>query len=236
MANDKHGKFYFPGTSWETIRKIIRAYYAVSDQDNPTVAYVAKLAGIHRPLVSSSNNFLRDVGIVESDKNRLTGLGKEFATGLDFSNRAMIRRALQGVIQGNSLLSRLVNTVKARGGVSLEELKGELILLTGLRRDDRQLAFIRSLFDMLEDSGLIKISDDSVSYVPTGLETVPEKDRASRDKQPTPEPEKREKTNRLPIPLGMNRLAYLELPEDWDHKDLPKLLKLLELSLGEDDS
>lgn len=39
---------------------------------------------------------------------------------------------------------------------------------------------------------------------------------------------------RTPIALGPGRLAFIELPKDWESKELKKLLKLLELSLGED--
>ncbi len=41
-------------------------------------------------------------------------------------------------------------------------------------------------------------------------------------------------TTRTPIALGTDRLAYIELPMGWDSKkELKKLLKLLELSLGD---
>jgi hypothetical protein len=41
--------------------------------------------------------------------------------------------------------------------------------------------------------------------------------------------------HRVPLPLGPNRLAYIELPSDWDKKELRKLIKLLEISLGDDE-
>ena len=39
----------------------------------------------------------------------------------------------------------------------------------------------------------------------------------------------------LPIPLGPGRLAFIKLPDDWNApKDLRRLVKMLELSLGEE--
>ena len=39
----------------------------------------------------------------------------------------------------------------------------------------------------------------------------------------------------MPIPLGLNRIARIELPEDWNAtKDLPRLIQMLQLSLSED--
>lgn len=38
---------------------------------------------------------------------------------------------------------------------------------------------------------------------------------------------------RTPIPLGLGRIAYVELPKDWQQTDLRKLIGILELSLGD---
>lgn len=156
----------------------------------------------------------------------------------------MVSEALREIIQENTLLNRLVGTVRARAGIKLEGLRGELILLTGLTKDDRRTAFSKSILDLLEESGFIKISADSVSYVfkvaHGSFGTKEDADSAKPDENPAMDSQSgREggaQVHRIPIPLGMNRLVYLELPADWNHKDLPKLLKLLQLSLGEDDS
>jgi hypothetical protein len=39
---------------------------------------------------------------------------------------------------------------------------------------------------------------------------------------------------RTPIPLGLGRLAYIELPKDWKSNELRKLISMLELMLSED--
>ncbi len=39
---------------------------------------------------------------------------------------------------------------------------------------------------------------------------------------------------RTPIPLGLGRTAYVELPKDWKPSDLKKLIGILQLSLGEE--
>jgi hypothetical protein len=53
-------------------------------------------------------------------------------------------------------------------------------------------------------------------------------------KQPPDPPPLTANATRTPIPLGPGRLAYIELPEGWESKDLKKLLRLLTLALGED--
>jgi hypothetical protein len=40
---------------------------------------------------------------------------------------------------------------------------------------------------------------------------------------------------RVPIPLGLDRVAYLHLPDKWDKKELKRLLAIIKLSLGDDE-
>jgi hypothetical protein len=40
----------------------------------------------------------------------------------------------------------------------------------------------------------------------------------------------------MPIPLAPGRLAYIQLPKDWKPKEVKKLISILNLSLGVDDS
>ncbi len=37
-----------------------------------------------------------------------------------------------------------------------------------------------------------------------------------------------------PIALGPGKLAFVELPQNWEKKDLPKLFKMLALALGDE--
>ena len=70
MAELKPTRLVMPGSGWDTVKKIIRAYYAVQDQESPKVDDVAKLAGVQRPIISLNNNFLRDVGFLLETENK----------------------------------------------------------------------------------------------------------------------------------------------------------------------
>ena len=83
---DEASKLIIPGASWEMLKKIISAYYQVNDQDNPSVEDVAAIAGKPRPVVSSCNVFLRSMGILRDDENKLTDVGAKFPP-LDFHTR-----------------------------------------------------------------------------------------------------------------------------------------------------
>jgi hypothetical protein len=75
---------------------------------------------------------------------------------------------------------------------------------------------------------------DTPSFVPQ--EEVQEKPLEKVIEPPhKPKPEvPQSNSNRLPIPLGRDRLAFIELPENWNPKELNKLVSILKLALGED--
>lgn len=242
MTDDARVRLQVPSGSWESLKKIIRAYHAAEDHDNPTVDEVANLAGVQRPVVSANNNFLRSMGIVQESQNKLTPLGTRLATGLSLNNEALVVDALKELIKAHPSLSVLLNMVKARGSMTLEALRGEMIVLAGLNQNSRNLPFVKAIVEMMQDSKLIEVNDDDVIFkgfyigdMNGRAQTAPPP-LPSRSETPQRSDTKMEVGRTIPIPLGVGRLVRIELPEDWKGKsDLAKLLKMLELSLGEDE-
>jgi hypothetical protein len=234
MAELKPIRLIMPGSGWDTVKKIIRAYYAVQDEDSPKVDDVAKLAGVQRPIISLNNNFLRDVGFLLETENKLTPIGARYATGLGFGNESLSTDALQELIRNHAALSYIVNMLKARGEMKPEAMRGEMIVLAGLS-DSSKAGNLKTFMDMLQDAKIYDVVGDMVVY--KGGNGSP-RITVKEGKTPKPIIERVPliEGRILPIPLGIGRLVNIELPEDWTAKDLPKLLKMLELSLGDGES
>lgn len=230
-----------PGTSWELIKRIIRGYQAAQDEENPTVESVGKLAGMQRSVVSANNVFLRSTKILEEGQNKLTLLGARLATGLAHSNQPLIVSALQDIVRGHAGLSYLANIVRARGEMPMEGFRGEIIVLAGLAETSRNIQFLKSIVDLLVEAQIIDVKDDLVRYRPFAPPgPIAEREVPKNPHAPPAKIEGGERTTNaitkttVPIMLGIGRFASLELPDDWSDKDLPKLLKLIKLSLGEE--
>ena len=117
-----------PGSSWEMVKRIIRAYHAAQEDEAPTIEQIARLAGVQRPVVSMNNNFLRASGILQEDKNKLTPLGVRLATGISHNNQSLIVAALQDLAKEYGPLSQLISLLRARGEMKIEAFRGEIIL------------------------------------------------------------------------------------------------------------
>ncbi len=228
-----------PAVSWSMLKRIVRAYGAVQEQENPTVDEVARLAGIARPVVSANNNFLRDFGVILSDKNKPTPIGAKLAAGLAMDNDTMVTEVLQELVRGNGPLRQIVSLARARGSIKLDHFKGEAAFVFGMGMDKAQLPTIKTILDLLQEAKLLSVTEDLVR---PGEMQLSQEQSGTNAEAPllSPSVTSRESQHtdclaRVPIPLGPNRLAYIELPNDWKSRELPKLLKLLEIALGEEE-
>jgi hypothetical protein len=114
----------------------------------------------------------------------------------------------------------------------------------------KEIGPTKPILDMLEESKLIQVADDTVRIMglPAQLpiralshpmnessvltDTIDNATSASQKvDQSFAEPE----GARIPLPLGPRRLAFIQLPKDWQARELSKLIKILQIAL-EDDS
>jgi hypothetical protein len=161
MATAANPRFFqMPAHSWQMVRRIVRAYGAAQNDDSSNVESVAKLAGIHRPIVSANNNFLRSVGILDLDKSKLTALGVKLATGIGVDNTSLVTEALEEIVLTTPILVQLINTLRARGAMDISAFRGQIILAVGLNEKSANLPMVKTLIDMMEESALIQVRDE----------------------------------------------------------------------------
>ena len=223
-----------PGSSWDTAKKIIRAFYAVQNEENPKLEGIARYAAVPRPVISMNNNFLRSVGFVRDDQWKLTEKGLRYATALQMNNPSMASETLGELLRANPIINQLLRLLMARGEMKADTFRAELILRLGVSPTDRRVAFVKPLLEMLQEGELIHIDGDTVNLA--NMHGLSDKEVYQTQPQP-PAPKVPEfaPSDGLPLLLGPNRIVYVRLPSDWvATRDLPKLLKLLEISLGED--
>jgi hypothetical protein len=231
MVQPISDKFAMPYSSWDAVQKILRAYNAASGYEKPTVNDIAKLAGIQRPMVSANNNFLRELGLLQAEQNKLTPIGIRLATGIELGNESMVTEALQDSVRYSAGLSQLLNTLRARGTMTVESFKGHLITVAQLKSNSPTLNYIRTVIDYLEAADVIQTNGDNITYTGHGISPRANDQPTEQAPPPPPPPSP---TEGMPIPLGVNRKATLKLPEDWTSRDLPRLIKMIQLALGED--
>jgi hypothetical protein len=130
--------------------------------------------------------------------------------------------------------------------MKLEGLRGAIIVAAGLSKDSRNVVFVKSIIDLLSESGLMTFDEDT-AFPSRSAERGPGIGKAAPENLGAEEVVHNDSDTRIndapiaprgyiptPFPLGPNRLAYLSLPGDWSTKELPKLLKMIELAFGDE--
>lgn len=144
------------------VKRIVRAYGAAPKDEDSSVQSVAELAGLHRPIVSANNNFLRSLGVLELDKLKLTPVGVKLATGIGIESTPIVTETLQEIARTTPILAQLLNVLRARGAMDIAAFRGQIILATGLNENSPTLSMVKTVVDLLEESKLIEIRDDKV--------------------------------------------------------------------------
>jgi hypothetical protein len=241
MAN----KMSMPRGSWSQLKKIVRAYGAVHDAEKPTVEDVAKLAGLARSVVSGNNEFLRELEILSKEENKLMPLGTKLAHSLQLENDGLVAEALQEIVRANPTLNQWIAMVRARGQVKRDFLEGTIALAVGITEKNKQVVPVNAILELLQESQLIELTDDaakapSVSVLNSHLGLESTENRAQEIKRESVSirdanaATSEQRKSGIPFALGPSRLVHVQLPEDWNGpKDLPRLLKLMQIALGE---
>ncbi len=123
-------KFRLPGSSYDELVKIIRAYSHASGPVGP--GEVAKVIGMHETVVSRNNGFLVGTQIVEGgNRKQLSALGRELAGALDHEIETEVRRTWRQVVDETEFLHRVVTAVRIRNGMEPASLQSHVAYTAG---------------------------------------------------------------------------------------------------------
>lgn len=239
MAENGSQKFQLPEAKWDTLKKIIRAYYAKRNSEQITVQDVADTAGLYRPAVSANNNFLRGFGVLEQESNKLTPTGSELALGVTREDEFTIRESLKKLVLSCPPLKKLIEIVEARGQLDKQAFETQLQLVLNLDSDNRRLRWAGTILDILEASGIVKVVDDvlhSIAEIQRSRE-LPTVEPPRSLKLPNIEPPKVEDFSlkaasglqRIPVPVSPGLLWYVEVGEKPEPQEIKKFLDMQRL-------
>src|SRR4051794_40202048 len=119
---DRDDRFRLPGSSYEQLTRIIKAYSLMKDPVGP--ADVARPLGVDATIVSRNNGFLLGTGLVEGGNQKaLTERGQSLARAVEYDVEDDIRQAWLEVVRSTDFLRELVDAVRIRGGMQLPALQ-----------------------------------------------------------------------------------------------------------------
>jgi hypothetical protein len=124
--------FKLPGSSYEELTKIIKAYASGKEGQPQTLDAIAQSTGMDRTVVSRNNGFLMQMELL-SEGNKKTPTPECFALGraytLDIQDE--VERTWKNLIEENEFLTRMISAIKIRNGMDRIGLINHILYSAG---------------------------------------------------------------------------------------------------------
>jgi len=167
--------FRLPGSSYEELAKIIRAYGTLTAEATP--GEVSKLAAIHPTIVSRNNAFLVAIDVLSGGKKKLiTNKGRNLARALDHEMPDEIRANWREIVSANEFLQKLVSAVRIRKGMEPSTLQVHVAYSAGQAKKPIVMTGAGAVVDILKAAGLVKEDEGklvAVSEEVPGFQELP---------------------------------------------------------------
>jgi hypothetical protein len=147
--------FKLPGSSYEELVKIIRAYENVGGDASP--ADVGKLIGMHETIVSRNNGFLLGIGVIQGGRKKaISEKGKELARALDHEMPDEITRGWRLIVTESDFLQKIVSAVRIRKGMEPATLQSHVAYSAGQRKTPTAMTGAGAVVDILRAAGALE--------------------------------------------------------------------------------
>lgn len=171
-------RFRLPGSSYEELTKIIKAYGDLDKEVTP--GDVSKVAGgIHPTIVSRNNAFLVGIGVIEGGKKkRITEQGRNLARALEHEEEMPdeISRLWRETVLANEFLQKLLSAVRIRKGMEPSTLQAHVVYSAGEPKKQIVMTGAGAVIDILKVASLVKEEEGGKLVVvsePIGTEEQP---------------------------------------------------------------
>jgi hypothetical protein len=154
-------RFRLPGSSYQELVKIIRAYGQVPENASPKD--VADRAVVNETVVSRNNAFLVGVSVLAGGRKKsMTTAGKALSQALEFDMPDQIAAAWRAIAAENEFLRKVVSAVRIRGGMDITALRNHVAYTAGERRTPKTLTGAGAVIDVLLAANLLVDQDGKI--------------------------------------------------------------------------
>jgi hypothetical protein len=150
--------FKLPGSSYEELAKVIRAYGHLTQPAN--LDDVKGVSGIHTTVISGNNGFLLGMGILEGGKKKtLTEKGRSLARALEHEIPEEVEKGWREIVLASEFCQKILSAVAVRNGMDLLTLQSHVAYSAGQPKTSPVMTGARSVIALLQTAGLLREED-----------------------------------------------------------------------------
>lgn len=235
--------FKLPGTSYDELVKIIKAYNQAKET---SLEELQKLCGLSTSTISRNSGFLISSNIIEGGKIRtITNKGAELARALEYNVQDQIAGSWREIIKEIDFFQKMISAVKIRNGMDPQSFQSHIAYSSGQSKTSYTKIGSAAMIEILKTTQIIIESDGKLIY--NEKEKAEEKEiltaingvSSSNDKNNQNESEfplkTRVKNNQINVNIDIKIIAKVSEIEELGVK-LKNLLNKINLEISDEET
>lgn len=155
--------FKLPGSSYEELVKIIKAYSTGKVGTPMSLDAIAQTTGMDKTIVSRNNGFLVQMGfIAEGNKKAPTQEGVDLGRAYSLKMDEQIVRIWKSKIESDEFLSRMLSAVKIRNGMEKSSFINHILYSSGSNTNNNTRAGANTIIEIFKSSNLVSENDGTI--------------------------------------------------------------------------
>ena len=152
--------FKLPGSSYEEITKIIRAYSNVKHGQALSLADLAQMSGMDKTIISRNNGFLLQLRLItEGNKKAPTEmcitLGRAY-------NLGMISKIWFEIVRNDEFLNRMISTIQIKTEMSKQDFVNHIVFSSSNNNSNNARAGASAIIEILKLTQMIEENDGMI--------------------------------------------------------------------------
>lgn len=155
--------FKLPGSSYEEITKIIRAYSNVKTGQELSLADLAQMSGMDKTIISRNNGFLLQLKLItEGNKKAPTAmcvtLGKAYNLGIT----EQISKIWFEIVKNDEFLNRMISTIQIKSEMPKQEFINHIVFSSSNNNSNNARAGASAIIEILKLTQMIEENDGKI--------------------------------------------------------------------------
>ena len=158
--------FKLPGSSYEELIKIVKAYSTSKIGVQMSLENVAQATGMDKTVVSRNNGFLVQLGFIsEGNQKSPTQIGWDIGRAYTNNMDEEVARIWRETIEKDEFLSRMLSAVKIRNGMEKASLINHILYSSGSKTNNNTRTGANTVIEVYKVASLISETDGKVSTI-----------------------------------------------------------------------
>lgn len=156
--------FKLPGSSYEEITKIIRAYSNVKNGQALSLADLAQMSGMDKTIISRNNGFLLQLKLItEGNKKAPTEICTTLGRAYNLGMTEQVSKIWFEIVKNDEFLNRMISTIQIKMEMPKQEFVNHIVFSSSNNNSNNARAGASAIIEILKLTQMIEENDGMIT-------------------------------------------------------------------------